>query len=69
MGKDWRIAENSWVSGSEILKINCQTALTSPNDVWEGFKKNDPSYSKNNSSIFSYQTRLELQTGLASMVR
>ncbi len=42
MAKDWRIAENSWVSGSENLKINCQTAPTSPNVVWEGFKKNSP---------------------------
>ncbi len=33
---------------------------------WEGFKKNYPSSSKN---IFSCQTRLELQMGLASMVR
>ncbi len=44
----WRIAENSWVSGSENQKKNCQTAPTSPHVVWEGFKKNSPSSSKNN---------------------
>ncbi len=47
-GPQLEIAENSWVSGSENLKINGQTALTSPHVVWEGFKKNDPSSSKNN---------------------
>ncbi len=62
------IAENGLVSGSENLK-NCQTAPISPHVVWEGFKKNTPSSSKKNSSIFSYQTRLELQTGLASLVK
>ncbi len=31
--------------------------------------KNLPTHPKTNSSIFSYQTRLELQMGLASMVR
>ncbi len=41
-----------------------------PHVVWEGFKKKSPSSSKKiNSSIFSHQTRLELQMGLASMVR
>ncbi len=30
MDHGWRIAENSWVSGSENLKKNCQTAPTSP---------------------------------------
>ncbi len=62
----WRIAENTWVSGSENLKKNCQTAPTSPHVVWEDFKKNYPGSSKTNSSIFSYQTRLELQMALWS---
>ncbi len=43
----WRIAENSWVSGSENLKKYCQIAPTSPHVVWEGFKKHYPSSSKN----------------------
>ncbi len=55
--------------GQKILKTNCQTTSTSPHVVWEGFKKKYSSSSKTNSSIFSYQTRLELQMGLASMVR
>ncbi len=42
-----RIAENSWVSGSENLKKYCQTAPTSLHVVWEGFKKHYPSSSKN----------------------
>ncbi len=63
----WRIAENSWVSGSENLKkmvlkkmhmlfgrVSRKILLTHPKTI---------------SSIFSYQTRLELQMGLASMVR
>ncbi len=33
--------------GQKILKTNCQTAPTSPHVVWEGFKKNNPSSSKN----------------------
>ncbi len=33
------------------------------------FKKRKCFHQKTNSSIFSYQTRLELQMGLASMVR
>ncbi len=32
--------------GQKTLK-NSQTAATSPHVVWEGFKKNDPSSSKN----------------------
>ncbi len=45
----WRIAENSWVSGSENLKKKKrQTAPTSPHVVREGFKKNSPYSSKNN---------------------
>ncbi len=43
----WRIAVNSWVSGSENIKT-FQTAPTSPHVVWEGFEKNYPSSSKNN---------------------
>ncbi len=43
----WRIAENSWVSGSENLLKNEKTAPTSPHGVWEGFNKNDPRSSKN----------------------
>ncbi len=35
------------VSGSENLKKNYQTASTSLCVVWEGFKKNYPSSSKN----------------------
>ncbi len=52
-----------------LLKKNCQTKPTSPHVVWEGFKKNYRSSSKKNSSKFSCQTQLELQMGLASMVR
>ncbi len=63
----WRIVENSWVSGSETLKIKCQTASTSPHIVWEGFKKTILAYPKTNSTIFSYQTRLGLQLGLTSI--
>ncbi len=48
---------------------NCKTAPTSPHVVWEGFKKILLAHPKTISSIFSYQTRLELQMGLASMVR
>ncbi len=33
--------------GQKTLKTNCQTAPTSPHVVWEGFKKNYPSSSKN----------------------
>ncbi len=36
----------SW--GQKTFKINCQTAPISPHVVWEGFKKNSPSSSKNN---------------------
>ncbi len=32
----WRIAENSWVSGSENLKQNIKST---PHVFWEGFKK------------------------------
>ncbi len=34
--------------GQKTLKTNCQTAPTSPHVVWECFKKNSPSSSKNN---------------------
>ncbi len=51
------------------LKKNCQTSSISPHVVWEGFKKNYPSSSKNKLQHIQYQTRLELQMGLASMVR
>ncbi len=54
--------------GQKTLK-KLSNARTSPQVVWEGFKKNYPSSSKTNSSIFIYQTRLELQMELASMVR
>ncbi len=33
--------------GQKTLKINGQTAPTSPHVVWEGFKKNSPHLSKN----------------------
>ncbi len=46
-----------------------QASPTSPHVVRESFKKNYPHSSQKNSSIFSYQTRLELQMSLASMVR
>ncbi len=53
-----------------LYTLNCQTAPTSPHVVWEGFKKkNLLAHTKTNSRIFSYQTRLEVQMGLASMVR
>ncbi len=51
------------------FKKKCQTAPTSSHVVWEGFKKILLAHPKTNSSIFSYPTRLELQMGLASMVR
>ncbi len=34
--------------GQKTLEKNCQTVPTSPHVVWEGFKKNSPSSSKNN---------------------
>ncbi len=34
--------------GQKTFKKNGQTAPTSPHVVWEGFKKNSPSSSKNN---------------------
>ncbi len=34
--------------GQKTKKKYCQTAPTSPHVVWEGFKKNSPSSSKNN---------------------
>ncbi len=43
----WRIAEISWVLGSESLQKNIKQAPTSPNVVREGFKKNSPHSSKN----------------------
>ncbi len=59
--------------GQKTFKKNYQTAPTSPHVVWEGFKKKIKKrkcfHQKTNSSIFSYQTQLELQMGLASMVR
>ncbi len=42
----WRIVKKGWVSGSENLLKNGQTDH-SPHVVWEVFKKNDPSSSKN----------------------
>ncbi len=33
--------------GQKTLKRNCQKAPISPHVVWEGFKKNSPSSSKN----------------------
>ncbi len=55
--------------GQKTLQTICQTAPTSPYVVWEGFEKIILAHSKTNSSIFRYQTRLELQMGLASVVR
>ncbi len=63
--------------GQKNFKKNYyQTAPTSPHVVWEGFKKERKKIKKRKcfhqktiSSIFSCQTRLELQMGLASMVR
>ncbi len=48
---------------------NCQTEPTSPHVIWEVSRKIILAHPKTNSSIFSYQTWLELQMGLASMVR
>ncbi len=48
--------------GQKTLKKNCQTAPTLPHGVLLA-------HPKTISSIFSCQTRLELQMGLASMVR
>ncbi len=74
----WRNAEHSWVSGSENLKTNVSNSTFITTCFSGGFQ--DPSravlhltiilaHPKTNSTIFSYQTRLELQMGRASMVR
>ncbi len=57
----WRIAENSWVSGSENLKIVKQH-LHHLMLFWEGFKKNDPSSSKNKWSQMKLKTSFLQQT-------
>ncbi len=64
----WRIAEKLSL-GVRKPKNNCQTAPTSPHVVWEGFKKNSPSSSKNNLQHIQLSDTMELQMGLASMVR
>ncbi len=57
-GELQRLVE-SW--GQKPKKKKNQTSPISPHVVREGFKKNCPHSSKNNSSKFSCQTRLELQ--------
>ncbi len=65
----WRIAENSWVSGSENLKKMVKRHLHQHMLFGRVSRKILLTHPKTISSIFSYQTRLELQMGLASMVR
>ncbi len=65
----WRIAENSWVSGSENLKKNVKQPLHHHMLFERVSRKILLTHPKTISSIFSCQTRLELQMGLASMVR
>ncbi len=55
--------------GQKTFKKKGQTAPTSPHVVWEVSRKIILAHPKTNSSIFSYQTQLELQMGLASMIR
>ncbi len=66
----WRIAESSWILVSESLKKN---HIKQPLHHHMLFKwvsrKILLTHPKTISSIFSCQTRLELQTALASMVR
>ncbi len=65
-GELQRLVE-SW--GQKPKKKKKKTSPKSPHVVSGGFKKNCPHSSKNNSSKFSCQTRLELQMALASIVR
>ncbi len=51
-----RIAENSWVSESENLKKNGQTAPSSPHVVWEGSKKDYSCSSKNKNKFQHIQS-------------
>ncbi len=66
----WRIADNSWVSESEKMSSklsNCSYITTC--FFGGGSRTILLTHPKTVSSIFSYQTQLELQMGLASMVR
>ncbi len=68
----WRNAENSWFSGSENLKIIKQHLhhhMLFGRASRRENRENKMLSPKTILSIFSYQTRLELQMGLASMVR
>ncbi len=68
----WRTAERSWVLGSESLKKkkkNIKQHLHHHMLFGKVSRKILLAYPKTISSIFSCQTRLELQMALASMVR
>ncbi len=65
----WRIAENSWVSGSENLKKKTvKQSLHHQMLFGRVSRKIILARPKTISGIFSYQTRLDLQMGLASKV-
>ncbi len=65
----WRIAEISWVLGSESLNKISNKPLHHHMLLGRVSRKILLAHPKTNSSIFSCQTRLELQMLLASMVR
>ncbi len=66
----WRIAEISWVLGSETKKKkNIKHPLNHHMLFGRVSRKILLTHPKTNSSIFSCQTRLELQMALASIVR
>ncbi len=65
----WRIAEISWVLGSEPKKKKIKHPLYHHMLFGRVSRKILLTHPKTNSSKFSCQTRLELQMALASMVR
>ncbi len=65
----WRIAENSRVSGSENRKKMAKQHLHHHMLFGRVSRNILLAHPKTNSRIFRYQTRQELQMGLASMVR
>ncbi len=70
-GHSWRTAEKDWVSGTENLHKIIKQHLHH-HIVWEGFKEKNQAkcfHQKPIYSIFTCQTQLELQMGLASMVK
>ncbi len=65
----WRITEISWVLGSETKKKKIKHPLHHHMLFGRVSRKIVLTHPKTNSSKFSYQTRLELQMALASIVR